>query len=281
MWISIEGNVAVGKTSILKELKSIASDKFSFIEEPIHLYSNYKDFNPLSLSYTEPVLNSAITQLHIIENSFDWYSKIFSKYGHGLCISERCPFSSLIFIQHYLNLGQMSHFAAKFLKDKVTELSSMRPWLSPDLIIYLSASPDVCFQRSQIRARDEEASVSKTMFHSVHECHEKLFKPKHNVIVVDANNSFRNVAKAVYHYIVQWIDQNLDKKTMTHTCNWCGCFIDSKYYCADCKKSCQQECITCHKPYPSLKYFQLNKNRCNSCHKRHQKQCLKRKHAKS
>lgn len=57
-------------------------------------------------------------------------------------------------------------------------------------------------------------------------------------------------------------------------CIWCGFeFINkssrpNKYYCLACEENCERECICCHKPYPSLKYFKKHKKRCNSCQKR-------------
>ena len=44
-----------------------------------------------------------------------------------------------------------------------------------------------------------------------------------------------------------------------------------KKYCAECSRCCKQECKTCHKLYPSLKYFQLGADRCKSCSTRHEK----------
>ena len=52
-------------------------------------------------------------------------------------------------------------------------------------------------------------------------------------------------------------------------CNWCGRVIElleGKHYCDDCCRCCVRECITCHKPYPSLKYFaHSDSERCNCC----------------
>lgn len=58
-------------------------------------------------------------------------------------------------------------------------------------------------------------------------------------------------------------------------CIWCGdnckSLVKNKY-CDACKSKCVRECTTCHKPYPSLRFFKLNNNRCNSCHNRYLKQ---------
>lgn len=51
-------------------------------------------------------------------------------------------------------------------------------------------------------------------------------------------------------------------------CIWCGCrapLVLDKPYCSSCSSKCLRECISCHKPYPSLKYFTGFSPRCNSC----------------
>lgn len=51
-------------------------------------------------------------------------------------------------------------------------------------------------------------------------------------------------------------------------CNWCQEQLmkrDTKKYCASCAKYCVQECTTCHKPYPHLRYFHHHQHICNSC----------------
>ena len=65
-------------------------------------------------------------------------------------------------------------------------------------------------------------------------------------------------------------------------CIWCGhskhAFELGKPYCKDCALKCQRECVACKKPYPNLKAFALNENRCNSCQKKYE--CNKKKEMK-
>ena len=64
-------------------------------------------------------------------------------------------------------------------------------------------------------------------------------------------------------------------------CNWCGRVIElleGKKYCDDCCRCCVRECRTCHKPYPSLKYFaHSDSERCNCCTTRNENQKKKKK----
>ena len=72
--------------------------------------------------------------------------------------------------------------------------------------------------------------------------------------------------------------------TNRDACNWCGRVIElleGKGYCDDCCRCCVRECRTCHKPYPSLKYFaHSDSEHCNCCTTRTANQKKKRKKGK-
>ena len=58
-------------------------------------------------------------------------------------------------------------------------------------------------------------------------------------------------------------------------CIWCGDFnkllAEGKKYCTECSHSCKQECKTCHKHNPNLKYFHVGVDWCKSCSTHHEK----------
>ena len=65
------------------------------------------------------------------------------------------------------------------------------------------------------------------------------------------------------------------KMSSSRQCIWCGDsnkpLAEEKKYCTECSRSCKQECKTCHKPYPNLKYFHAGTDRCKSCSTHHEK----------
>ena len=65
------------------------------------------------------------------------------------------------------------------------------------------------------------------------------------------------------------------KMSSSCQCIWCGdsnkLLAEGKKYCTECSHSCKQECKTCHKPYPNLKYFHAGADRCKSCSTHHEK----------
>ena len=60
-------------------------------------------------------------------------------------------------------------------------------------------------------------------------------------------------------------------------CIWCRKkqpqFCKDKPYCMECATECVKECISCHKPYDDLSFFELHPDCCNSC-------CMKLHNAK-
>ena len=62
------------------------------------------------------------------------------------------------------------------------------------------------------------------------------------------------------------------------SCNWCGKKSPLKFLksCKDCLNSAVKICSWCSRPFDDSKYFALHPDHCNSCHKKYQKQKIKR-----
>ena len=61
-------------------------------------------------------------------------------------------------------------------------------------------------------------------------------------------------------------------KSLAKTCAWCKTcksLLSGKPYCSDCSEKMYKECSRCHLPYPEMKYFKLDKQRCNTCQKKY------------
>ena len=58
-------------------------------------------------------------------------------------------------------------------------------------------------------------------------------------------------------------------------CNWCQKdkkLVQGKRYCHSCNKRCFRECCRCKRPLDRPTFFTLSPIRCNSCHKRYEKE---------
>ena len=65
------------------------------------------------------------------------------------------------------------------------------------------------------------------------------------------------------------------KMSSSCQCIWCRDsnkpLAEGKKYCTECSHSSEQECKTCHKPYPNLKYFHAGADHCKCCSTHHEK----------
>ena len=161
MYIAIEGIVGCGKTTVLDELEKISFADFKkilLLKEPIECFRNYKNkHNPLLNSYQNPHSDSAICQLHIINELKRYYTQHFCDIRtDSLIISERCHLSPLIFTKTYYDQKYISHFVHDFIVDYWSETCSEMP--HPDLIIFLDVDTTTCQKRIVIRDRLEEGT---------------------------------------------------------------------------------------------------------------------------
>lgn len=72
-----------------------------------------------------------------------------------------------------------------------------------------------------------------------------------------------------------------DFEKYSKRCNWCSSYVKlvpDKPYCFDCKSKCVRECIRCHRPLNSLKFFKKfnNEKRCDTCMNKYNKELAKK-----
>lgn len=75
-------------------------------------------------------------------------------------------------------------------------------------------------------------------------------------------------------------DFELDSK---QKCIWCGRFttlLKNHKHCVECDKNKYAVCRRCSKPYTSAKYFTLDSERCDSCHRKYLKEKTRREEKK-
>lgn len=170
-FISIEGNIGAGKTTILKMiLQDIIKKEFTLplihkvMLEPVQQYQNYDGyygkFNPLKLMYENPS-NIPITQLHIMKESQKYFSKDLSYESRNI-LAERSFLATYVFIKAYLDSGKIPIFVADFLfKLWSTMLTSA---IKPNAIIFIDQSPEICLRNIRQRNRSNESEVLDLTF---------------------------------------------------------------------------------------------------------------------
>jgi deoxyadenosine/deoxycytidine kinase len=181
--ISIEGNIGSGKTTILNRLKTEfmnqqTKKKILFLREPVDIWETVKDnqnetilskfyknpakhafaFQVMAFSTRLTILREAIqnnpdVEIILCERSLDADKEIFAKMLHDDGVIEDIDYQ--IYNMFYNEITK---------QPEVKQLSG---------VIYINADPEVSFERTKIRARDGESTITLGYLMECHAYHEK------------------------------------------------------------------------------------------------------------
>lgn len=211
-YISIEGNIGAGKSTLVTILKEIlsntTSNNYAFVQEPVDEWLNLTDSdgkNILDKFYSDQKswsykfqMNAFITRLKRLQNSLS---------KHELTICERTVETDRnCFAQQLLEDGKISELEWKLYDQWFLWLTSDNKHLKPIGTIYLRTEPDKCLERINKRDRTEESSIPIEYLQSIHEKHDKwlLNSKSENVLVLNGNIEFQNDKKRM-EYIIRTI----------------------------------------------------------------------------
>ena len=172
--ISIEGNVACGKSTFLQGLeKEIKNQQLSEIieifPEPLSVWQGFgtEKTNLLGQMYSNP------TQFSFAFQSVAMSSKIFQlRFSKPVNVVERSLFSQKnIFMPLLREKGAITPLELEIL-DYCIDAHLLSPDMVPDLYFYLQLEPTLTEQRLRHRNRTEENTVSLEYLQAIHEKHE-------------------------------------------------------------------------------------------------------------
>ena len=169
-YVSIEGNIGAGKTSLTKMICKKFKIKGLFenyITNP-YLKSFYK--NPRKYSYDVETyfLNERIKSL---QDSIEMSDK------DEAVVSDYSIFKSLIFSKKNLNSTDFNKYVLEY--DKGLALIK-----SPNLIIYLDASPVFLLERIKKRGRDFEKNIPEIYLKNIEQGYKSFFIEKQTIKVL-------------------------------------------------------------------------------------------------
>jgi len=189
--ISIEGNIGSGKTTILNRLKTEfmnqqTKKKILFLREPVDIWETVKDnqnetilskfyknpakhafaFQVMAFSTRLTILREAIqnnpdVEIILCERSLDADKEIFAKMLHDDGVIEDIDYQ--IYNMFYNEITK---------QPEVKQLSG---------VIYINADPEVSFERTKIRSRDGESTITLGYLMECHAYHEKWIGNKKRV----------------------------------------------------------------------------------------------------
>nr|XP_044997617.1 thymidine kinase 2, mitochondrial isoform X3 [Jaculus jaculus] len=192
--ICIEGNIASGKTTCL-EYFSNTSD-VEVLMEPVLKWRNVRGHNPLGLMYQDACRWGLTLQTYVQLTMLEQHTR---PQISPVRLMERSVHSArYVFVENLYRSGKMPEV------DYVI-LSEWFDWIvrsidvSVDLIVYLRTTPETCYQRLQMRCREEEKVIPLEYLEAIHHCYEEwlvtgsLFPVAAPVLVIEADQNLEKM----------------------------------------------------------------------------------------
>jgi deoxyguanosine kinase len=209
--ISIEGNIASGKTTLLKNLKEYYKDNSSivFLKEPVDEWEKITDENGNSMlqkfyanqdkySFSFQMM-AYISRLSIIRNAIKEKSKLGKPF---VIITERCLLTDkYIFAKMLYDQKKIEEVNYKIYLNWFNEFANDFPINN---IIYVNTDPEICYIRLHKRARQGEEIIPLSYLQSCHEYHEEYVNNSNNKkLLLDGNNDIYEDD----NILINWINQ--------------------------------------------------------------------------
>lgn len=187
--ISIEGNIACGKSTMLdifgKRLDVEA------VPEQVEKWTNWNGVNMLQAMYDNPAefgfefQNIVIKTM--VENHLKKTTKRFKLMERSIFSTEQC------FIKNSFDDKVFTKTQFDSLSEKCKKLREDLN-ISVDCFIYMRISPETALHRIKARGRTGEENISLELLQKLHILHEEYVKTlTTTVVIVDANQSLNNV----------------------------------------------------------------------------------------
>ena len=198
--ISVDGNIGSGKSTNVHDLKKFYNEKgrtdILFIKEPVDTWNMVvdKDGTPILANFYKDKKRFAfrlqmlayISRLKLLRDAI--------KQGYKYIITERCVSTDRnVFSKMLYDKGDIEHdeyiIYNKWFEEFITDVPI-------GAIVYIKASPDVCLDRVNIRAREGE-NIPLEYLEECDKYHDEwINKEKVPKLVIDANRDFKKNPEA-------------------------------------------------------------------------------------
>jgi len=198
VWISIEGSIGSGKSTIVERLdKYYSTPNIGIYKEPIVDWLTY-----LNLFYSNKIRNAFLLQIRINTSFIEIYNSFYDK---NMVITERSSYSSQNVFGKMLNdEGIMTNVEYKLTESLV---NITQPKI-PDFFIYLRTHPKVCYQRIIERGDDP---IVLDYLTTLSDYHDNTFLNKDNVYVINSTNNSKQETFDTVLKIVRLINSKKSK----------------------------------------------------------------------
>lgn len=185
IFISVEGNIGAGKTTILKQMETrLANDDIVFLKEPVDIWESIRDpvdgesilvkfyKDPIKYAFSFQVMAYA-SRLSIIRKTVEQNPKCKIIVCERSLDADRNIFAKML---HHDGLIDSIHFQIynHFFQEYAEDFGL-------DGIVYIDADPEVCKTRIETRARDGEANIQHDYLKKCKDFHDKWLIHGHDI----------------------------------------------------------------------------------------------------
>lgn len=151
MWITLEGNIGVGKSTLISRLAEYLD--WEHLDERVESDPEFQDL--LERYYKDNFVSYEL-QTWLTQRRFDDIQSLNPKKDY---LVERSIFGDIVFTYVNHQLGNITQENYKKYTDFA--YNCLRNIKLPRMIIYLDAKPSVCFQRTMFRNRECEQGITE------------------------------------------------------------------------------------------------------------------------
>jgi deoxyadenosine/deoxycytidine kinase len=195
--IAIEGNIGVGKSTLIDIIKNNI-DNCEVVNEPVDMWLNitneqnenilelfYKDISRWSYSFQNIACVTRMIKLEDIIKSTD-KEYIFLDRSLG---TDKHVFEKMLYDSN--NISEIEHKMYNIWFDFYEKHVRSQ---TDNIIIYLRAMPQTCLNRIQKRNRNEEKTITLEYLEKLHKYHDDwlLNNNTKNVVIIDYETEFEN-----------------------------------------------------------------------------------------
>tara|TARA_X000000950_G_scaffold42032_2_gene46374 strand:+ start:3234 stop:3956 length:723 start_codon:yes stop_codon:yes gene_type:complete len=190
-FFGIEGNIGVGKSTMLKKLKETIGNYYSgipiiYLQEPVEIWESITDNNNENIIekfYKDNKKYSFSFQMMALISKLEYLNNILDKYHECIVISDRSVFTDKnIFAKMLYDTKDIEEINYK-IYNRWFEHYTTKVKLTG--IIYMHSEPETCYKRIKERNRKGE-DIPMEYLKKCHEYHEKWLNDEKDILFIDA-----------------------------------------------------------------------------------------------
>lgn len=205
--VSIEGNIGVGKSTLINILKN-NFENCEVVNEPVDIWTKITDSsnnkNILELFYDDPEKWSYYFQHVACITRMIKIEEVLKKTNKNIIFLDRSlETDSNIFEKMLYDNKQITEIEHKMYKLLYNFYQDYVRSHSRNIIVYLKSTPETCMKRVQKRNRQGEEKITLEYLENLNKYHDDwlLNNDNKNIIIIDCNEEFENNSIKIQKFI--------------------------------------------------------------------------------